>query len=86
MLVLADPYANAHNKPGLSGPSPNVDDMTSRPGYGPSRIAAMVPGIFERKYELDSLCAFLKLRCVAGPQPAAKRSDGRGPLHTLGCR
>ena len=60
-LVLADPYANAHNIPDIAGPSPNVNDQTTYPGFGPSRSDAMVPGIFERKYELDSLCAFLKL-------------------------
>lgn len=60
-LVLADPYANAHNLPDISGPSPWVNDQTTYPGFGPSRSDAMVPGIYERKYELDSLCAFLKL-------------------------
>jgi meiotically up-regulated gene 157 (Mug157) protein len=60
-LILADPYANAHNLPDIAGPSPNINDQTTYPGFGPSRSNAMVPGIYERKYELDSLCAFLKL-------------------------
>ena len=58
-LILADPYANAHNLPDIAGPSPNINDQTTYPGFGPSRSNAMVPGIYERKYELDSLCAFL---------------------------
>ena len=32
--VLADPYANAHNRPDVSGPSPNVADATTSPGFG----------------------------------------------------
>ena len=59
--IIADPYANAHNLPDVAGASPNINDQTSYPGFGPSRSAAMVPGIYERKYELDSLCSFLKL-------------------------
>ena len=59
--VLADPYANAHHVETMIGPSPNADDLTTYPSFGPSRTNAMVPGIFERKYELDTLCAFLKL-------------------------
>lgn len=61
LLILADPYANAHSLPNIAGPSPNVNDQTTFPGFGPSRSNAMVPGIYERKYELDSLCSFLKL-------------------------
>ena len=61
LLILADPWANAHNLPNLAGSSPNVNDQTTYPGFGPSRSNAMVPGIYERKYELDTLCAFLKI-------------------------
>lgn len=46
--VLIDPYANAFNKnpQGMEGHS----DQTAR-----------LPGVFERKYELDSLASVLKL-------------------------
>ena len=59
--ILADPWANAHYLPDVLADSPNAGDSTTYPGFGPSRTDAMVPGIYERKYELDSLCAFLKL-------------------------
>ena len=58
--VLADPYANAHTQHAYEA-SPNAADVTSSQGYGSSRLGGMRPGIFERKYELDSLMAFLKL-------------------------
>ena len=58
--VLADPYANAHTLEPY-GRTPNVGDSTSRCAYASTRESAMTPGIFERKYELDSLLAFLKL-------------------------
>ena len=75
--VAADPYANAHT---YNGRSPDhTDDATTTCTFGPSRSDAMVDGIFERKYELDSLCAFFKLsrslwgaiRDGAIPPPAA---------------
>jgi len=70
--VLADPYANAHYlKDSLTG-TPNAHDDTTSPSpqckashgntsYMGTRVNSMVPGIFERKFELDSLLAFLKL-------------------------
>ena len=60
LCVLSDPYANAFQLPG-SLPSPHVDDSTSKPGFAGSRLAGMTSAIFERKYEVDSLAAFLKL-------------------------
>ena len=70
--VLADPYANAHYlKDSLTG-TPNAHDDTTSPSpqckashgntsYMGTRVNSMIPGIFERKFELDSLLAFLKL-------------------------
>jgi len=60
LCVLSDPYANAFQLPGAL-PSPHVDDSTSKPGFAGSRLAGMTAAIFERKYEVDSLAAFLKL-------------------------
>ncbi len=60
LCVLDDPYANAFQLPD-SLPSPHVDDSTSKPGFAGSRLAGMTSSIFERKYEVDSLAAFLKL-------------------------
>eukprot|EP00927_Polykrikos_kofoidii_P054211 TRINITY_DN48666_c0_g1_i1.p1 TRINITY_DN48666_c0_g1~~TRINITY_DN48666_c0_g1_i1.p1 ORF type:complete len:514 (-),score=53.67 TRINITY_DN48666_c0_g1_i1:73-1551(-) len=49
--VLLDSYANAFSLVESTGqPSPNANDKT----------AGMVMGVFERKYELDSLAAVLK--------------------------
>ena len=58
--VLSDPYANAHTQHAYE-PSPHAGDATSSRAFGPSRQDGMRPGIYERKYELDSLMAFLKL-------------------------
>jgi meiotically up-regulated gene 157 (Mug157) protein len=60
LCVLDDAYANAFQLPG-SLPSPHVDDSTSKPGFAGTRLAGMSSSIFERKYEVDSLAAFLKL-------------------------
>ncbi|MCC5848268.1 MAG: glycoside hydrolase family 125 protein [Verrucomicrobia bacterium] len=47
--ILLDPYANAFYKDG------------TRVSKWESDITEMRPGVHERKYELDSLCAFLRL-------------------------
>ncbi len=53
-FVTVDPFANAFQLPG-SMPSPHTDDSTSTVGYMGSRIDAMGPLIFERKFEVDTL-------------------------------
>ncbi len=42
-------------------PGSHVDDITTRPSYAGTRVNAMTPYIFERKWELDSLCSVLSL-------------------------
>lgn len=49
--VLLDPYANAFYKDG------------SRASHWKTDQTKMLPGVHERKYELDSLCAVLRLAC-----------------------
>ncbi|KAA0146172.1 hypothetical protein FNF31_01766 [Cafeteria roenbergensis] len=58
--VLVDPYANAHQLEG-SPPSPHTDDSTSTPAFAGTRVGAMGPTIFERKFEIDTLANFLHL-------------------------
>jgi meiotically up-regulated gene 157 (Mug157) protein len=60
--ILADPFANAHML-SASDESPHSDDRTTS-CVAPNetkRADAMGPGVFERKFELDSPLAFLKL-------------------------
>jgi meiotically up-regulated gene 157 (Mug157) protein len=58
--ILLDPYANAYNKD-LSSPGPFMRDLTWKPSFLGTQVAAMTFHLHERKFELDSLCAFLKL-------------------------
>ncbi|XP_065197232.1 uncharacterized protein LOC135828738 [Sycon ciliatum] len=58
--VLIDPYANAFTLL-LTDASPHADDQTSYPGFAGTRPNGMHRGVFERKYELDSLANVLLL-------------------------
>lgn len=49
--ILLDPYANAF-MPDASKPSPHVRDKTQ-----------MLPGVYQRDWELDSLCYCIRLAC-----------------------
>lgn len=66
--ICLDPYANAYLFD-ASAPSPYANDMTT-----------MKPGVFERKYELDSLCYPLVVRLG---QHALRRIGAGGAARTL---
>jgi meiotically up-regulated gene 157 (Mug157) protein len=62
--ILLDPYANAFTRGPTSTPSPHAGpegDATTTPEFAGTRRDAMVPGVYERKWELDSLCNVLHL-------------------------
>lgn len=59
--ILLDPYANAYNYDNTGHPDSHKSDSTSKPDYLGTRTNAMENTIFERKYEIDSLGAVLKL-------------------------
>lgn len=84
--VLLDPYANAFLPDQGAWPAPHADDITTTRAFAGTRSNAMLPGIFERKYELDSLCSVLHLsslyyhvighvdKAFDGPWPDALRT------------
>lgn len=57
--VLADPYANAYNQ--KNSGSPHDSDYTTKLNAAGYPVDAMVPIIYERKFEIDSLAAVLRL-------------------------
>jgi hypothetical protein len=59
--VLLDAYANAFMIDVNHGYGPHVDDSTYTTIYAGTVINAMLPGIFERKWEVDSLGNVLRL-------------------------
>lgn len=58
--VLIDAYANAFTLRSTD-PSPHADDQTSMPAFAGTRLSGLQPGVYERKYELDSLANVLLL-------------------------
>ncbi|CAN5635268.1 glycoside hydrolase family 125 protein [soil metagenome] len=76
--VLLDPYANAFYKD------------ASRESHWQKDETEMRPGVHERKYELDSLCAVLRLACGyyhatgdISPFDATWRRSVKAILHTI---
>lgn len=68
--VLIDSYANSYNMD-ANGHGHQIDE----------RIPRMQPGIFEGKYELDSLCAVIKLsyqtwQALRGAPPSSTAQEG----------
>eukprot|EP00762_Andalucia_godoyi_P005313 ANDGO_06730.mRNA.1 Meiotically up-regulated gene 157 protein len=57
--ILMDAYANAFNK--FPTGSPHDSDQTTKLDSHGQPINGMTPYIFERKFEIDSLAAFLRL-------------------------
>ncbi len=58
--VLLDPWANAFQKDEAQL-SPNEKDQTTKPSFLGTTVNAQSRLIFERKFEIDSLAAYLKL-------------------------
>jgi len=59
--VLIDPYANAFYRNEYEGEQSWSSDITYKLGFLNTKVKAMNSLIHERKYELDSLCALLRL-------------------------
>ena len=73
--LLLDVYANAFNVDASAAPY-DTTDVSTRPHFLGTRVNALSGAIWERKYELDSLCACLRLSAryfdtTADPSPFA---------------
>ena len=62
--ILLDPYANAFTFAKEDQSTHLTTDETSACAYAGSRTKAMHPGIYERKFEVDSPLSFLQLSCA----------------------